>query len=230
MSQNLQNNDHGRAIANQKQRGFSLIELMLVVLITIVTTAIAVTSIPRVTNNFRLSGDTRGISAALSEARMLAAAQFTHARVYMDLAGNSYHIELWNKAGDSTHTSGCWETYGDIAANLCTQTSSPVTPLGWGDTFGFGSITAGPTTATNTIAQAGKCTPGVAGASAGTAINNTACIEFNSRSYPVDSTNTLITSDAIYLGNNSTTYSGIAVSIVGQPTAYRYSGTGWFQY
>jgi len=222
MSQNLQINDLGRAPATRKQRGFSLIEMTMVVLIAIVTTGIAVTSIPRVTSNFRLSGDTRGISAAISEARMLAAAQFTHARVYMDLSGNTYHVEVWSKAN------ACWQTYGDTVN--CTAASSPVTPLGWRDTFGFGSITAGPTTATSTIAQAGKCTPGVAGGSAGTAINNTACIEFNSRSYPVDSTNTLVTNDAIYLGNNSTTYSGIAVTIVGQPTAYRYDGTGWFQY
>jgi prepilin-type N-terminal cleavage/methylation domain-containing protein len=215
---------------NRSQRGFSLIELMIVVLITIIITGMAVTSIPRITNNFRISGDTRNISAQLSQARMVAAAQFTHARVYMKLDSNSYRLEVWNKAGDATHTTGCWETYGDIAANLCTQATSPITPLGWGDTFGYGSITSGPTAATTTIAQAPKCTPGVAGASAGTAINNTACIEFNSRSYPVDSTNTLVTSDAIYLGNNSTTYSGIAVSIIGQPTAYGYSGTAWFKY
>jgi Tfp pilus assembly protein FimT len=195
---------------------------MVVLLITIVITAMAVTSIPRITNNFRLSGDTRSISAQLSLARMIAAAQFTHARVYMKFDNNTYHTEVWNK------TNSCWQTYGDTAN--CTGASSPVMTLGWGDSFGFGTISAGPTAATNTIAQAGKCTPGVAGASPGTAVNNTACIEFNSRSYPVDSTNTLITSDAIYLGNNSTTYSGVAVSIIGQPTAYRYSGTGWFQY
>lgn len=207
---------------NRSQGGFSLIELMVVVLITIIITGMAVTSIPRISNNFRISSDTRNISAQLSQARMVAAAQFTHARVYMKLDSNSYRLEVWNK------TNSCWQTYGDT--NNCTQATSPITPLAWGDTFGFGSITAGPTAATTTIAQAPKCTPGVAGAAAGTAINNTACIEFNSRSYPVDSTNTLVASDAIYLGNNSTTYSGVAVSIIGQPTAYRYSGTGWFTY
>jgi prepilin-type N-terminal cleavage/methylation domain-containing protein len=205
--------------ANNGQLGFSLVELMVVVLILSILLAIAISSIASITRIYRIAGDGRGIAAELVVARMRAAADFTHARVYVNLNGNSFHLEVWNKA------SGCWKTDGD--ANACTQSTSPVTPLAQGDTFGFGSITAGPTAATGAAAQAPACTAGVAGAAAGANIANTSCIEINSRGYPVDSTNTIVASDAIYLTNDQKLYSAIAVSISGQPTAYSYSGSTW---
>jgi prepilin-type N-terminal cleavage/methylation domain-containing protein len=211
--------------ANKRRRGFSIVELMVVVIILGVLVAIAIPSVTTSTRNFRIGGDTRAIAAQLDLARMRAAADFTHARVYINLNGNTLHLEIWNKAGDSTHTTGCWQTDGD--SNACTQASSPVTSLAEGDTFGFGSISAGPTASTSTTAQAPACTSGVAGASAGSSIANTACIEFNSRGYPVGSTNTIVASDALYITNNSTLYSAVAVSISGQPTAYAYTGSKW---
>ncbi len=118
---------------NKRQLGFSLVELMVVVLVLCVLLAIAISSVESITRIYRIAGDGRGIAAELVVARMRAAADFTHARVYVDLNGNTFHLEVWNKA------SGCWKTDGD--ANACTQTTSPVTPLAQGDTFGFGSIT-----------------------------------------------------------------------------------------
>ena len=208
-----------QTVANKRQRGFSMVELLIVVIILFILLSIAIPSITSIGQSLRIGGDTRAIAAQLHLARMRAAADFTHARVYIDLNGNTFRVEIWNKA------SACWQTDGD--SNSCTQTTSPVTPLAQGDTFGFGSISAGPTAATSTIAQAPVCKVGVAGASAGANISNTACIEINSRGYPVDSTNAIVASDAIYLTNNSQLFSAIAVSIAGQPTAYSYSGSGW---
>jgi len=204
------------------ERGFSLVELMIVVIIVLTLSAIAIPNVVSITRSSRNLSDARSISAALNLARMRAAADFTHARVYMDLTGNTFHVETWNKA------SGCWQTDGD--SNSCTQTTSPVTALDSGDTFGYGTITAGPTAATSSIAQAPLCTSGVAGASSGSTTSNTACIEYNSRSFPVKSDGSIVASDAIYLTGSQKFYSAVAVSISGQPAAYRYSGSSWAQF
>jgi prepilin-type N-terminal cleavage/methylation domain-containing protein len=207
-------------MANKRQRGFSIVELLIVVIIMFILLSIAVPSIMSITRSFRIGGDTRSISAQINLARMRAAADFTHARVRVDLNANTFRVEEWNKA------SGCWQADG--GSTDCPQTTSPVTPLAQGDGFGFGSISAGPTAATSTIAQAPVCKVGdTTGPGAGANIANTACIEFNSRGYPVDSTNAIVASDAIYLTNNSNRYSAIAVSIAGQTTAYSYSGSSW---
>jgi prepilin-type N-terminal cleavage/methylation domain-containing protein len=203
-------------------RGFSLVELLVVCIIVLVLASIAVPNVVSIMRNARNSGDARSISAALNLARMRAAANFTHARVYMDLTGNTFHVESWNKSG------ACWQTEGDSSS--CTAGTSPVTALGTGDTFGYGTITAGPTAATNVIAQAPGCTPGVAGAAAGTAVSNTACIEFNSRGFPVNSTNGIVASDAAYITNNQKYYYAIAVPIAGQPAGYSYGGSAWTQF
>jgi prepilin-type N-terminal cleavage/methylation domain-containing protein len=213
---------HSEVTARCRRSGFSIVELTVVVLILGVILAIAMSSIATITRNYRIAGDGQGIAGELSLARMRAAADFTHARIYIDLSGNTFHLELWNKAN------GCWQTDGD--ANACTQTTSPVIPLAQGDTFGFGSITTGPTAATGAPALPPACTAGVAGPAAGANIANTACIELNSRGYPVDSTNTIVASDAIYLTNNQKVFSAIAVSISGQPTAYSYNGSAWVQF
>jgi prepilin-type N-terminal cleavage/methylation domain-containing protein len=207
------------ADANLRQLGFSVVELMIVVLVLGVLLAIAVSSVSSISRIYRIAGDGRGIAAELNVARMRSAADFTHARVYMDLTGNTFHLEVWNKG------SACWKTDGD--ANACTQTTSPVIALSQGDAFGFGSITTGPTAATGAPAQAPACTVGVAGGAAGANIANTACIEVNSSGFPVDSANKIVASDAIYLTTNQKLYSAVAVSISGQPTAYSYGGSAW---
>jgi prepilin-type N-terminal cleavage/methylation domain-containing protein len=207
---------------HDRQHGFSMIEMMVVVILLLILSAMVIPSGMIMERQFRVGSDTRAIAAQLNLARMRAAAGYTHARVYMDLSGNTYRLQVWNKSG------GCWQTDG--GSSDCPQTTSPVTGLSSGGTYGFGSLTAGPTAATSTTAQSPVCTTGVAGASPGTNISNTACIEFNSRTYPVNSSNTIVASDAIYLTNNSQFFSAIAVSISGQPTAYRYSGSSWAAY
>jgi prepilin-type N-terminal cleavage/methylation domain-containing protein len=210
-----------RAPKNERLAGFSLVETMVALGILSILFALGVPMSRTISEFYAISGDTRNISADLNLARMRAASDFTHGRLYADLKGNTLHVEFWNK------TNSCWQTYNDIAANTCTKTTSPVTKLAAGDAFGFGSLSQGPTAATSSIAQPPACNTGVAGTSPGSAIANTACIEFNSRGFPVDSTGKVIASDALYVQNNPKAFfSAVTVPVAGQPTAYSYSGSG----
>lgn len=202
-----------------------MLEMLIVVAVTIILSAIAIPGYINIAQYLRVAGDLRSLNGITAQAKMRAAADFTHARAYADLSNNTFHLEVWNKAGDTSHTSGCWQTDG--ATTACTQTTG-VTSLSQGDTWGYGTtVTAGPTAATASIAQSPACTSGVAGASSGSTITNTACIEFNSRGVPVDSTNKVVGNNAIYLTNGKAV-DGVTVSATGfiQTWSTSASGTG----
>jgi len=59
------------------------------------------------------------------------------------------------------------------------------------------------------------------------AIAQTSPIYFNSRGIAVDSSGNATGNSVIYITNNGGAYCAVAVSVAGQPTAYKYSGAGW---
>lgn len=193
----------------ERQGGLSTLELLVVILMSLIVAAIAVPNFLNVANFLRAAGDLRSLGGVTAQSKMRAAADFTHARLYVDLAGNAYHIEVWNK------TNSCWQTDGG-RNNACTAATSPVVLLSPGVTFGAGAVGTGPTAVTTTIAQASLCIKKVAGnpGKTGGTNANTACIEFNSRGIPVDSSNTPVGTGAFYLGNHNSV-EAVTVSATG---------------
>ncbi|MDE3156005.1 MAG: hypothetical protein KGN76_12930 [Acidobacteriota bacterium] len=174
------------------QGGFSMVEMLAVVGVLVVVTAMVVPVTQRTVESVRSGGDARGIANYIALAKMRAASDFTHARVFVDLSDNTYYMQTWQKTG----TPG-WVTEGG------TQTLSS------GVTFGFGSLAAAPPNTQGTIAQAPMCEDDT-----GTAIGNTACVVFNSRGVPIDDTGTPTGVDAIYLTDGTAVY-GTTVSATG---------------
>ena len=171
--------------------GFSLIEMMGVLALLLVVTAMAVPLTERAVAGARTGGNARGLADYVSLAKMRAASDFTHARVFVDLAGNTYYLQTWDKTG------GSWQTQGGQ------QTLSS------GVSFGFGSVTSAPPNTQGTLGQAPACRDDL-----GTAIGNTACIVFNSRGVPIDAAGTPTGDDAIYLTDGTAVY-GTTVSATG---------------
>lgn len=184
-----------------KERGFSMIELMIVVTIIIALLGISIPKVMSMTQNVRIARDIRGISAQLALARMRAASEGTKVRLNFNTSANTYQIELWSVSGTplkpcSAGSSGCaWNAEGGV------QT------LSQDDTFGFGSIST-PAGQQSTIAL-------------------TSPIYFNSRGLATDSSGNVTATSAIYITNGQGLYSAVAVSITGQPTAYSYRGSAW---
>jgi Tfp pilus assembly protein FimT len=115
-------------------RGFSMIELMVVVLVAIVLLAIAIPSVLGVTRTFRIAGDIRGIAAEVALARMRAASRGAKARLNFDTTANTYQVELWSTSA------GAYQLEGGVQS------------LSEGVTFGYGSI-ANPAGLQSSIAQ-----------------------------------------------------------------------------
>jgi prepilin-type N-terminal cleavage/methylation domain-containing protein len=189
-----------KTLKNNSQRGFTILELLVVVAMSIVITTIAVPTYLSTAAYLRSAGDLRSINSLVGQAKMRAAGDFTHARVFADLSGNTYQLEVWDKTGNAG--AGCWFADADPARTCLTYSSGrpsgAVTSLAQGDTFGLGGLTSGPTPGQTTAAQAGACLDNSNVAVTG----STACIVFNSRGIPVNpATLAPIATGALYLTN-----------------------------
>jgi len=173
------------------QRGFTMTEMMLVSAITFIIAAFSIEVYIQIARNMKTSGDGRDLGSEVALAKMRGPAYFTQARVYADLSAQSFHVEVWLKSSSQ------WSTEGGIQH------------LSQGVTFGYGSLSSPPSGTQASLAQAPACLN-----SGGGAIANTACIVFNSRGIPIDSTGTPTNNDAFYITDGQQTY-GVTVSATG---------------
>ena len=187
-------------------RGFSLLEVLTVVVVSLIVAAFAIPMLKAIQTDMRIGGDVRGIANQIALAKMRAASDFTQARLYADLGANTYHIEIWQKSGG-----GSWATEGGTES------------LSTGVKFGMGGLSTAPPNTQGAMAQAAACKN-----SGGAAIANTACVLFNSRGIPVDSTNKPTPSDAIYV-TDGTSVMGATVSATGLGQTWRSNAqnAGW---
>ena len=188
--------------------GFSLVEVLLVTTVVVVVAAIGIPTLTTITKNLRTQGDARDLNGAIVMAKMRAASDFARARVYADLSANTFRVEIYPSGASS------WTTEGGT------------TSLSQGVTFGYGSLTSAPSGMAS-LSQAPLCLQDDLVAT----YSNTACIMFNSRGIPVDSTGTPTPDDALYVtdGNSVT---GVTVVATGLTKVWRSdaSGTIWNQY
>lgn len=187
--------------------GFSAIELLIVLAVVGTLAAMVVPASTSMVNDYRLSGDAHGVSDSVALAKMSAAAQFTRARLFVDLAGGTHHVEIWDKT-----TSG-WVADGGT------------TLLSVGDGFGFGTIAVPPPNSQAAMAQAPSCLN-----NAGVAIANTACVLFNSRGISVDEAGAPSAVRLVYVSGPTGVFA-VVVSGTSQLQVWRISpgGGAWAQ-
>jgi prepilin-type N-terminal cleavage/methylation domain-containing protein len=191
-----------------RRNGFSLIEMLVVTTIAVILMAIAVPNYQRISQNLRIGGDMRDLNGIVAQAKMNAAADFTHARARANLTTNTFQLEIWDK------TNSCWRTVGD-SANTCTKSTSPVVRLSTGVSFGFDNVGTAPTNTQATIKQAAPCGNGPAGTASNTkTIDDTACIEFNSRGIPLDKKGNPDGTGAFYVNDGQMVF-GLTMGITG---------------
>jgi hypothetical protein len=147
--------------------------------------------------SFRISGDARSISGQIALAKLRAASAFSRTRVYIDLNARGYRLETRkNDAAD-------WTVEGGT-----TYLSPGVVP-------GLGGLTSAPPNTQGPIAQAPACRD-----TNDIPIENTACVTFNSRGIPIDSTGTPTGVAAVYV-TDGLVVDAVTVSATGLTQVWR---------
>ena len=220
-----------------RSRGFSTLELLLVMVVSLIIAALAIPKFDQVRRTLRISGDARDLNGTINQAKLLAAADFTDARVYFDLTALSpanpratYHIDIWNKNGIGPGV-GCWQVAGDVNNPCYVAGRSPVQSLSQSVSFGFAGVGAPPpNTQTNGIQQGPRCLP-VNGRRVGQ-VATTACVHFNSRGVPIDpATLQPVGNDAVYITDGTQVY-GVTVGATGLSQVWANNLTGnanWYR-
>lgn len=207
---------------NGNARGFTILEVMIVIAISLIVTAVAIPAYQSLMRYLRIAGDARDLNSLIAQAKMRAAQDFTHARVRADLAANAFQLEVWDT------TANCWKA-DNGPAGACTVSASALSQsLSQGVSFGFGTVGAGAPNPQAVIGQAPPCGSGVAGGAAGAVYANSACIEFNSRGRPVAPNGSPTAADALYVKDANSVY-GVTVIISGLIQAWStdVSTTAW---
>jgi prepilin-type N-terminal cleavage/methylation domain-containing protein len=200
------------ASARTYERGFSLTELLIAILVIGVIAAIAIPQTIAIVRNQRIRGDAHSLAGSVSIAKMRAGSDFTQARLYLDLAANKFRVDVWDQ------TNGCWHP-DEAPDGTCADDVTPgptAVALSTGVTAGFAGAGGPPPQTTAALAQASPCTD----KTRLTPIPNTACIVFNSRGIPLNSL-----PGGLYI-TDTNTVSAVTVNASGMAQTWSTSATG----
>ena len=179
------------------RRGYSLIEILVVVALTGIIAAIAVPMMGNSLGFFRLSGDARSLSNSIALSKMRAASVFSRVRVYIDRGARSFHLETWNSTTNQW-TADTGNTY-----------------LSQGVNFAFNPVSTAPPNTQATIQQAQTCRDNL-----GAAVANTSCVIFNSRGIPIDGVTSRPIVDAVYVTDGTAVYS-VTIAATGMVRSWK---------
>ena len=160
-----------------------MIELMTVVAVIGVASAVTVPITARAVGDLRLRGDAHAVANSVALAKMRATSSFSKARMFVDLSTDTFFIQVWNKTEET------WENEGGTVS-----TSDGVT-------FGYGGLDEAPPNTQTTINQSPLCDD-----DAGEPIAETACVTFNSRGIPVDNAGAPTGNNALYITDGTAVY------------------------
>jgi prepilin-type N-terminal cleavage/methylation domain-containing protein len=198
--------------------GFSMLEIMVVLLITGIIVAMVVPSAYNAMKGYKLHADATALASYLNVVRMKAASQYKPYRLAIDVSGGTYTMEKL-----------CGDTQSSVDAN-CTgaypayqEFSTPVFEGGTqymsqGNTF----------TGCRPSSITGALYPGTIQADP-SPCPTTLYMYFNTRGSPVDNQGNPLGNggDVIYIQNQNKLVDAVTVSLGGRVSVSTWSGSAW---
>jgi prepilin-type N-terminal cleavage/methylation domain-containing protein len=176
--------------------GYTLVEIMVAMAVLGILGAFAVPMVDSATSGIKLRDQAHAIADLIGLAKLRATSEFSRSRLYVDLADESYVIQVWDA------DAGEW-----VSEQAAVQ-------LPFGISFGWGDLDEPPPNTQDALAFAQECVD-----KDGDAIDHTACIMFNSRGIPIDKDNSPIGGNAFYLTDGT----GVrAVTVTATPLIRRW--------
>lgn len=192
----------GSKPSQDSQGGFSLLEAIIIVVVTLILVALTGKAMFSARDNYNLTSAARQIASTAQLARTRAMARDTRFRLLVDTSARTYETKMCNKNADGTACDS-WSTADGTAPVMLPprvefSTSTPV------------SIAAPP--------------PGN-----GTTVTQAADMSYNSRGLLSDhSTGQPVDSRCVYLqGSNNSRPIAVCSTMVGQTAVFRLSGGNW---
>jgi prepilin-type N-terminal cleavage/methylation domain-containing protein len=202
----------------KRSRGFSLLELMVVLLLMGIIIAMVVPAALTSLKGYKLHADATALASYLNVVRMKAASQYKPYRLIISVSGGTYTMEKL-----------CGDTSSTADAN-CTGANSPyqefTTPVYEGGTQymseGNTFSSCRPTSITGTkypgtiLGDPSPCPDPV-------------YMYFNTRGSPVDNTGNPLTNGGavIYISNQNNLVDAVTVSLGGRVSVSSWSGSAW---
>jgi hypothetical protein len=191
-----------RAKSSRAEAGFSLLEAILVVSVTLVLVALTGKAMFSALNNYKLSSSARNVAAAVQLARVKATARNNRFRVLTDTTGtvHTFRIERCTGHDTSTNPPGC--------SGWALDAQSADTALAGAVELSIVGIT--------TTAPGDTSGP-----------HQAAGMTFNSRGLLIGSDNSPAENACFYLQRTGSRPMAVCTTMVGKTTIYRWSGATW---
>ena len=199
----------------RRSPGFSMIELMMVLLLMGIIAAMAIPAAYNSLKGYKLHADATAIASYLNVVRMKAASQYAPYRLVVNVSGGTYTMEKMCGLTTSAVDAACVSPYSSYTTP---QTEGGTQYISQGNTF----------SSCRPASVSGTAYPGtIAG-------DLSPCPDplyfyFNTRGSPVNSSGNPLGNggDVLYLSNQNNLVDGITVSLGGRVSVSSWSGSAW---